>query len=89
MAHALHTGSLVLSYLSALCVQDTTAPDKASQAPTSRVALTEHFAFHSSRWLNLHHCLYQWARGEAERKPDDRRRLVKVTEKAGFDAWPI
>lgn len=39
------------------------------------------FVFHSDPWINLHHFLFQWARGEAERQPGDRRHPVEVAER--------
>lgn len=30
----------------------------------TQVAVTEHFAFHSDPWINLHHFLYHWARAD-------------------------
>lgn len=53
----------------------------------NHVESTERFAFHSSPWLNLHHMLYQWARGLAPRADGDRRPPVEVRETAQLEGW--
>ena len=45
------------------------------------VAVTDRFAFHSHRWVNLHHFLYQWARKDGGPDGGDRRRPVAVPER--------
>ena len=53
----------------------------ASGADCHRVE-SERFVFHSDPWVNLHHFLFQWARGSSPRQPGDRRRAVEVSEQA-------
>ena len=50
------------------------------------VAQTERFSFSSNPWVNLHHFVYQWARSEAPRAPDDRRRAMVLAEKRELEA---
>ncbi len=57
------------------------APAPASPAPDCIVIQSQRFALQSEPWINLHHFLYQWARGLAEKRPDDDRPPVEVPER--------
>jgi len=56
----------------------------AQPAPTTRVAASHHFDFHSDRWINLHHFLYQWAR--EDRGLETGVRPVPMPERSSLDA---
>ncbi len=66
-----------------------------SPAPVPLVLETDAYALHSDPWINVHHFLYQWARGQVSRQPNDRRPPVEVAEVSEFsmltpdqrDAW--
>ena len=48
--------------------------------PSTKVAATDHFEFHSDPWVNLHHFLYHWAREDEGLGTG--RRYVPVPERS-------
>src|SRR5262250_3102791 len=56
------------------------------QLSDDHIVSTAHFTFHSNRWVNLHHFLYQWAQREVARAGASGPPVVDVPEMSHLDA---